>query len=90
MTMNNTKDVYTKAIDSLSKTQNALLNEISIADGRARLHAPTFYYVNEAIKAIKELQTEAYSPKLPVSTLKVETPVVEEIKPVAKKATIKK
>ena len=90
MTMNNTPDVYTKAINSLAKTQQALLNEISIADGRARLHAPTFYYVCETIKAIKELQMEAYSPKIPATTSKVEAPVVEEIKPVAKKATIKK
>jgi hypothetical protein len=56
------KDVYTKAIESLSKTQMALLNEISIADGRARLHAPTFHYVSMAIAEIKALQ-EQNTPK---------------------------
>lgn len=75
MTMNN-KDVYTKAIESLSKTQSALLNEISIADGRARLHAPTFYYVSKAIAEIKALQ-EQNKPK-------------ETVKEVAPKATAAK
>jgi hypothetical protein len=60
--MMNNKDVYTKAIENLSKTQVALLNEISIADGRARLHAPTFHYVSMAIAEIKALQ-EQNSPK---------------------------
>jgi len=78
-------DVYTKAIASLKKTQDALLNEISIADGRSRIHAPTFFYVSEAIKQIKELQLEST----------ITAPVVEEkqeviTKPVAKKATAKK
>ena len=65
MTMNN-KDVYTRAIESLQKTQMALLNEISIADGRARLHAPTFHYVSMAIadiKALKEENTPKEAPK---------------------------
>jgi hypothetical protein len=80
-------DVYTRAIASLKKTQDALLNEISIADGRSRVHAPTFYYVSAAIKQIKELQQEAQVK---------ETPVVVEVKeevttkPIAKKAIAKK
>jgi len=81
-----TKDVYTRAIESLSKTQQALLNEISIADGRARLHAPTFYYVNETIKAIKELQQKSQV-KTPVEV--VETTEVTT-KPAAKKVAAKK
>ncbi len=70
------KDVYTRAIESLTKTQLALLNEISIADGRARLHAPTFHYVSMAIAEIKALQ-EQNTPK-------------ETIKEVAPKATTAK
>lgn len=86
MMMNN-PDVYTKAIDSLTKTQKALLNEISIADGRARLHAPTFYYVCEAIKNIKALQQEN-AVKTVVPTVEVKEEVIT--KPVAKKAIAKK
>lgn len=70
------KDVYTRAIESLTKTQLALLNEISIADGRARLHAPTFHYVSMAIAEIKALQ-EQNTPK-------------ETVKEVAPKATAAK
>ena len=79
-------DVYTRAIASLKKTQDALLNEISIADGRSRVHAPTFYYVCEAIKNIRELQLGDV-----VKTIEP-TEVKEEVitKPVAKKATAKK
>ena len=73
-------DVYTRAIASLKKTQDALLNEISIADGRSRVHAPTFFYVSESIKNIKELQKEA-QPKV------VESKTEE--KPVAKTAAKK-
>ena len=56
--MTKSKDVYTRAIESLKKTQDALLNEISIADGRSRVHAPTFFYVSAAINQIKELRDE--------------------------------
>jgi hypothetical protein len=79
-------DVYTKAIVSLKKTQDALLNEISIADGRSRVHAPTFYYVSEAIKQIKELQLDSVA-KAPVVVAEVKEVIT---KPVAKKATAKK
>jgi len=78
-------DVYTRAIASLKKTQDALLNEISIADGRSRVHAPTFYYVCEAIKNIRELQLG--------DVAKAIEPVIEEevtTKVVAKKAIAKK
>ena len=79
-------DVYTRAIASLKKTQDALLNEISIADGRSRVHAPTFFYVSEAIKQIKELQLDS-AVKVPVSITEKEEVIT---KPVAKKATAKK
>jgi len=79
-------DVYTRAIASLKKTQDALLNEISIADGRSRVHAPTFYYVCESIKNIKELQLDAAVKPVPVAEVKEEVIT----KPVAKKATAKK
>lgn len=69
------KDVYTRAIESLKKTQDALLNEISIADGRSRVHAPTFFYVSESIKNIKELQKEA-QPKV-VESKTEEKPAVK-------------
>lgn len=78
MTMNN-KDVYTKAIESLSKTQLALLNEISIADGRARLHAPTFHYVSMAIAEIKALQEQ----NKPKETVKEVAPKVTAAKKAA-------
>ncbi len=78
-------DVYTKAIVSLKKTQDALLNEISIADGRSRVHAPTFFYVSEAIKQIKELQLES---AITAPVVEVKEEVIT--KPVAKKATAKK
>lgn len=79
-------DVYTRAIASLKKTQDALLNEISIADGRSRVHAPTFYYVSESIKTIKELQLET-AIKAPVVADETDEVIT---KPVAKKATAKK
>lgn len=79
-------DVYTRAIASLKKTQDALLNEISIADGRSRVHAPTFYYVSESIKTIKELQLET-AIKAPVAVDETDEVIT---KPVAKKATAKK
>ncbi len=75
--MTKNKDVYTKAIESLKKTQDALLNEISIADGRSRVHAPTFFYVSATINQIKELQAAA-TPK------QVKEEAVVEAKPVAK------
>jgi len=80
-------DVYTRAIASLKKTQDALLNEISIADGRSRVHAPTFYYVSEAIKQIKELQLDAAVKPAPVTIAETEEVIT---KPVAKKTTAKK
>jgi hypothetical protein len=58
----------------------ALLNEISIADGRARLHAPTFHYVSMAIAEIKALQ-EKNTPK---ETIKVATPVTTTAKKAVK------
>ena len=78
MTMNN-KDVYTRAIESLTKTQLALLNEISIADGRARLHAPTFHYVSMAIADIKALQQQ----NTPKETVKEVAPKVSAAKKAA-------
>jgi len=80
-------DVYTKAIASLKKTQDALLNEISIADGRSRVHAPTFYYVCESIKFIKELQQESTKKVAPVTIAETEEVIT---KPVDKKSTAKK
>ena len=77
MMMNN-KDVYTKAVDSLRKTQDALMHEISIADGRSRVHAPTFYYVSEAIKQIQELKEEA--------AVEAKLKAAKEVKPTATKA----
>jgi len=77
MMMNN-KDVYTKAVDSLKKTQAALMQEISIADGRSRVHAPTFYYVSEAIKQIQELKEEA--------AVEAKLKAAKEVKPTATKA----
>jgi hypothetical protein len=77
--MMNNKDVYTRAIESLSKTQVALLNEISIADGRARLHAPTFHYVSMAIADIKALQEQ----NKPKETVKETTPKVSAAKKAA-------
>jgi len=77
MMMNN-KDVYTKAVDSLRKTQAALMQEISIADGRSRVHAPTFYYVSEAIKQIQELKEEA--------AVEAKLKAAKEVKPTATKA----
>jgi hypothetical protein len=79
-------DVYTRAIASLKKTQDALLNEISIADGRSRVHAPTFYYVCEAIKNIRELQLGDVAKT--IEPIEVKEEVIT--KPVAKKATAKK
>ena len=79
-------DVYTRAIASLKKTQDALLNEISIADGRSRVHAPTFFYVSESIKQIKELQLES-AIKAPVTIAETEEVIT---KPVAKKVAAKK
>lgn len=73
--MTKNKDVYTKAIESLKKTQDALLNEISIADGRSRVHAPTFFYVSAAINQIKDLQKEA-QPKV-VEAKTEDKPVVK-------------
>jgi hypothetical protein len=80
------KDVYTRAIESLKKTQDALLNEISIADGRSRIHAPTFFYVSESIKNIEELRAKNI-PK--VETTKEEVKEAE-VKPAVKKTTAKK
>jgi len=74
----NNKDVYTKAVDSLKKTQAALMQEISIADGRSRVHAPTFYYVSEAIKQIQELKEEA--------AVEAKLKAAKEVKPTATKA----
>jgi len=88
MMMNN-KDVYTRAIESLEKTQKALLNEISIADGRARLHAPTFHYVSMAINDIKALQAvDKVATMVAVTEDKPETEVKPSVSKVAaKKAT---
>ena len=58
------KDIRTeKAIECLLSARDAVIREMSAGQGKARLHAPTFVSVCEAINFLQGVTKVAPSPK---------------------------